>query len=439
MKTVLKKFFLPHEHNNYHPHILHTKRAVFYIALFAVIKVILIIFVLSLPDTVFVLPDVLAPQEEKLVSMANELRASKGLSPLKENIKLGSSALLKSTDMAEGQYFSHTGPNGESLSYYLKKVSYPYAVAGENLAMGYTDSEELFKAWVNSPKHYENLIDDDFEETGIALAAGSYANVPTIYVTEHFGQQKKAVLAETVGVKAEVKPEAVKSVAGEADNTVAEDSANEVVSIDRVSTPEIVEEKNSGDNVKELTLANYASGEKDEQEINIDKEKSYLAWSEDGNGQLKLIARVFISGPVKEAQVEVKNYSIPLITLDADGRYVGEISVEESANDFFKVVFPASIKITTESGEVIEESLPWLSIKVVNPATFEKYALAKKTLGPITGIFEFSKRIYLGFLGLFFASLILAFSFAKEMHKKHPHIIPQTVGLIGLLVLFYII
>jgi len=57
MKRALKKYFIPHEENNYHPHILHTKRAVFYGAVSLVLKMVVVLFVLALPARVFVLPD----------------------------------------------------------------------------------------------------------------------------------------------------------------------------------------------------------------------------------------------------------------------------------------------------------------------------------------------------------------------------------------------
>jgi hypothetical protein len=55
MRQALKKYFIPHADNDYHPHILHGKRAIFYSAFFVSLKIILFIFALALPSTVFVL------------------------------------------------------------------------------------------------------------------------------------------------------------------------------------------------------------------------------------------------------------------------------------------------------------------------------------------------------------------------------------------------
>jgi uncharacterized protein YkwD len=51
-------------------------------------------------------------------------------------------------------------------------VGYRYRVAGENLAQGFTDPQALTAAWMASPTHRANILDHDFNETGIGISNG---------------------------------------------------------------------------------------------------------------------------------------------------------------------------------------------------------------------------------------------------------------------------
>ena len=77
MKQTLKKYFIPHAGNGYHPHFLHTKRALFYSVFFLLIKASLFFFVLLLPAQVFVLPDVLAEEQRQIITLTNAIRVSR--------------------------------------------------------------------------------------------------------------------------------------------------------------------------------------------------------------------------------------------------------------------------------------------------------------------------------------------------------------------------
>src|SRR3989338_6654776 len=122
MRKTLKKYFIPHKENNYHPHILHTKRAVFYGAFFVAMKLIVVAFALFLPLEVFLMPDVLAEEQKQIIALVNETRNKNGLPNLGEIDLLDRSSDDKATDIAVNQYFSHTGPNNHCLRYFLNNV-----------------------------------------------------------------------------------------------------------------------------------------------------------------------------------------------------------------------------------------------------------------------------------------------------------------------------
>lgn len=195
MKKIIKKYFISHSENNYHAHMLHTKRAVFYSLIFLLTKGILVAFVLFLPVGAFVLPDVLAEEQKKLLALTNQIREDKKVAILAPAEKLNLSAQNKAEDMATKNYFAHTS-DGKNLSSWLQGVGYKYEVAGENLAVGFSSAEDIVAAWQRSPTHYKNLIDKDFKDLGIGLAGGVYKGQPTVFVTQHFAAPMEVAKVE---------------------------------------------------------------------------------------------------------------------------------------------------------------------------------------------------------------------------------------------------
>jgi len=189
-KTVresLKHHFIPHEGNNYHPHIFHSKRTIFYSFFFIAIKVFVIGYAALLPIQAYMAPDVLTAQANKILALTNDVRAKDGLHALDRAALLDRSAEARASDMAENGYFSHTGPNGHTLGYFMKLTDHRYVNTGENLALGFLTAEEVVDAWVKSPSHYANLVDADFKEFGIGIGEGMYEGGATIFIAEHFG------------------------------------------------------------------------------------------------------------------------------------------------------------------------------------------------------------------------------------------------------------
>ncbi len=186
MKKAFKKYFIPHKGNKFHPHILHTKRAIFYSLVFLLTKIIILIFVAMLPLDVFVLPDVLAEEQRQLINLTNQIRQAKNLPALTISDKLDLSAQHKADDMATNNYFAHTS-NNKSLATWLKAAGYNYAVAGENLAVGFSGAADVVAAWQNSQSHYANLIDPEFKDIGVGLSGGVYNGRATVFIAEHFG------------------------------------------------------------------------------------------------------------------------------------------------------------------------------------------------------------------------------------------------------------
>lgn len=188
MRKHFKKYFIPHAGNKFEPHILHPKRCWFYAALGLGIKAALLIFVLLLPAQAFLMPDILAVEQSKIIMLTNNFRLSENRSKLYENPKLAASAFAKAKDMAEREYFSHETPDGRRLENFLRDINYKYIYAGENLAIGYFDAESVLSAWKESPTHRANLLDSDYTEIGVGMANGKYLNSPNLFIAQHFGR-----------------------------------------------------------------------------------------------------------------------------------------------------------------------------------------------------------------------------------------------------------
>lgn len=122
-----------------------------------------------------------------LVDLANNDRAAESRPSLRINPVLVAAAQAKANDMAAKSYFSHDSPDGKDSWYWFKEAGYSFTYAGENLAVDFSDSADVERAWMNSPTHRDNLLDPKFTEIGIALAEGTYNGRATTFVVQMFG------------------------------------------------------------------------------------------------------------------------------------------------------------------------------------------------------------------------------------------------------------
>ncbi len=126
---------------------------------------------------------------DSIVELTNSARGKNGLGALSTNSNLSSAAYSKANDMLEKDYFSHTSPTGTTPWDFISGAGYSYIYAGENLAIGYSDVNELFNAWMDSPTHRENILNSKFREIGVAVVSGEYQGSETIVVVQEFGAQ----------------------------------------------------------------------------------------------------------------------------------------------------------------------------------------------------------------------------------------------------------
>jgi len=134
-----------------------------------------------------ILPAYGGAQAEEIINLTNQYRLGHGLSQLLPNPRLTQAAINKAKDILSKDYFSHTSPEGRRFSYWIKESGYPYFYAGENLAIDFYNSEELFEAWIKSDRHRENIEREGFQEIGVASLGGVFEDRKTNVVVQLFG------------------------------------------------------------------------------------------------------------------------------------------------------------------------------------------------------------------------------------------------------------
>ncbi len=113
--------------------------------------------------------------EQEVVKLTNAERTKAGLAPFKTDDKLMAAAREKSQDMQSKNYFSHTSPTFGSPFDRMKALGITYKSAGENIAQGQRTPQEVVKAWMDSPGHRANILNEKFTHIGVGyVKSGNY-------------------------------------------------------------------------------------------------------------------------------------------------------------------------------------------------------------------------------------------------------------------------
>lgn len=113
--------------------------------------------------------------ETQFVSRINSLRASKGLSQLQVSGQLQGVARNWTEQMVRDGQISHNPNLGSQVSGNWTKL-------GENVGVGY-DVDGLMQAFINSPAHYRNLVDPEWNYVGVGV---TMAGDGRMYTTHNF-------------------------------------------------------------------------------------------------------------------------------------------------------------------------------------------------------------------------------------------------------------
>jgi uncharacterized protein YkwD len=132
---------------------------------------------------------------DQMLAAVNKARATartcgtksyKAAPPLRRDSRLDNAAQGHTTEMANKNYFSHTGLNGSSPFDRMKAAGYRYRTAGENIAAGYADVARTMQQWIKSPGHCQNIMNPAYVHLGIGFAQNSSSQYKN-YWTQNFG------------------------------------------------------------------------------------------------------------------------------------------------------------------------------------------------------------------------------------------------------------
>ena len=122
---------------------------------------------------------------QELWQHTNEQRTAHGLTPLVLHPSLNESAQAKCDDMVARNYWSHNDPGGSEPWGFIKV---PYSNAGENLAYGFFNANNVVAGWMNSPSHKENLLTSFYTNVGFGICESeNYVDTGhQVIVVQHF-------------------------------------------------------------------------------------------------------------------------------------------------------------------------------------------------------------------------------------------------------------
>ncbi len=140
-----------------------------------------------------------------IIELTNKERVNSGLTELKENDLLNQAAKEKAQHMLSEKYFDHYSPSGVSPWHFFEENGYDYEYAGENLAIGFVEPEEVYTAWQESYTHHENLLNKNYKEIGIGIAKGNFNGNYTTIVVQLFGTTEETSSTTPIAELPEIK------------------------------------------------------------------------------------------------------------------------------------------------------------------------------------------------------------------------------------------
>ena len=85
-------------------------------------------------------------------------------------------AARHSTDMAQNNFFSHTGSDGSSVGTRATAAGYSWRGVGENIAAGQATVAAVMNGWLASAGHCNNIMGSDYNDVALACVSQSGTN-----------------------------------------------------------------------------------------------------------------------------------------------------------------------------------------------------------------------------------------------------------------------
>lgn len=112
---------------------------------------------------------------EAVFQLVNQERKANGRRELVLDPMLCEAAQVRASEL--DTLFSHTRPSGESCFSILDEYGLRYSGAGENIAKGQRDADEVMDSWMNSEGHRNNILSSDFTKIGIGHTGDNWVQL----------------------------------------------------------------------------------------------------------------------------------------------------------------------------------------------------------------------------------------------------------------------
>lgn len=108
---------------------------------------------------------------DEVLSIINGYRAEEGIAPLTLSEDLTVMSCVRAEEIAWSGNHSHRRPGYRSFTTLFREAGFETGIVGENLGWGYSTPQAVCQAWRDSETHFENIMNPEFTEIGIGVAA----------------------------------------------------------------------------------------------------------------------------------------------------------------------------------------------------------------------------------------------------------------------------
>jgi len=134
-------------------------------------------FAVPLPEAV---SGFCSQEEWDVLAETNRMRFQEGLEPYSTFPHLQTAADVRAGELET--LMEHTRPNGTSWATAVTEAGLGYTIAGENIAAGYSDAQQVVAAWMASPDHRGNILDPSFTHIGVGFLSSTGQTYSTFWV-----------------------------------------------------------------------------------------------------------------------------------------------------------------------------------------------------------------------------------------------------------------
>lgn len=123
-------------------------------------------------------------QEWAVLKLVNIERMRRNIAPLTMTVSVQQAAQKRCEELLI--LVAHKRPNGKDCFTVLDDYRIDAQVAGENVAAGQRDAEQVVNAWMNSSGHRENILNGDFVHMGTGYLPGTLSTEYISYWSQLF-------------------------------------------------------------------------------------------------------------------------------------------------------------------------------------------------------------------------------------------------------------